>query len=247
MGATVTVTHTAGVLLLGLLVSAGTAFVPARVYPWLSVVSGLLVVLVGFGLLRESARRRASSLPAGTHTHGLLGTPHTPQRGRPRPRPRRGRRGLASRPAPGATTTGPAAATTTSTCTTTSSCTTTGTRQDEATAAPPSRRGLVAIGLAGGLLPSPSALLVLLGAVALGHPWFGVGLVVAFGLGMASTLAVVGLLVMRLRERAERRLVSHPASRLAPVLRLVPVLTAVGVVVLGSALAWRGLGSTGLR
>ena len=54
---------------------------------------------------------------------------------------------------------------------------------------------------------------------------------------------------MRLRERVERRLVT-PSRRpgLAPVLRLVlPVLTAVGVVVLGSALAWRGLGSTGLR
>ena len=47
VGATVTATHTAGVLALGLLVSAGTAFVPARVYPWLSVASGLLVVLSG--------------------------------------------------------------------------------------------------------------------------------------------------------------------------------------------------------
>ena len=186
-----------------------------------------------------------SALPAGTHTHGLLGTPH--------------RHAVAAAPAPVLVAAGGGAphvehpghdhgA---------------GGGHDHEhlhdheqlhdhghhndDGAPPSRRGLVAIGLAGGLLPSPSALLVLLGAVALGHPWFGVGLVVAFGLGMASTLAVVGLLVMRLRERAERRLVSHPASRLAPVLRLVPVLTAVGVVVLGSALAWRGLGSTGLR
>ena len=111
---------------------------------------------------------------------------------------------------------------------------------------PPSRRQLVAMGLAGGLLPSPSALLVLLGAVALGHPWFGVALVVAFGLGMATTLAAVGLVVMRLRVRAEQRLSSHPASRFAPVLRLAPVLTAMVVVVLGLALTWRGVGSTGI-
>ena len=243
VGATVTVTHTAGVLLLGLMVSAGTAFVPARVYPWLSVVSGLLVVLVGFGLLRESSRRRASSLPAGTHTHGLLGTPHS------HPAP-------VAEPARALVAAGGAAPHVQHRVHDHGAgghdhehdhehLHDHGHQRDDA--APPSRRGLVAIGLAGGLLPSPSALLVLLGAVALGHPWFGVGLVVAFGLGMASTLAVVGLLVMRLRERAELRLVSHPASRLAPVLRLVPVLTAVGVVVLGSALAWRGLGSTGLR
>jgi len=96
------------------------------------------------------------------------------------------------------------------------------------------------------LLPSPSALLVLLGAIALGHAWFGVALVVAFGLGMAVTLAVVGLVVMRLRERAELRLRSHPASRFAPLLRIVPPLTAVAVVLLGAALAWRGFGATGL-
>jgi nickel/cobalt transporter (NicO) family protein len=109
-----------------------------------------------------------------------------------------------------------------------------------------SRRGLVAMGLAGGLLPSPSAVLVLLGAIALGHPWFGVALVVAFGLGMATTLAVVGVVVMRLRERAERRLALRPGSRATAVLRLAPLLTAVVVVGLGAALATRGLHATGL-
>jgi ABC-type nickel/cobalt efflux system permease component RcnA len=102
------------------------------------------------------------------------------------------------------------------------------------------------MGLAGGLLPSPSALLVLLGAVALGHAWFGVALVVAFGLGMAATLAVVGLVVMRLRERAEQRLRTQPGSWFAPLLRIAPPLTAVAVVLLGAALAWRGFGATGL-
>jgi nickel/cobalt transporter (NicO) family protein len=109
-----------------------------------------------------------------------------------------------------------------------------------------SRRGLVAMGLAGGLLPSPSAVLVLLGAIALGHPLFGVALVVAFGLGMAITLAVVGVVVMRLRERAERRLALRPGSRATAVLRLAPLLTAVVVVALGAALATRGLQATGL-
>ena len=109
-----------------------------------------------------------------------------------------------------------------------------------------SPRGLVAIGLAGGLLPSPSAVIVFLGALGLGRPWFGVALVVAFGIGMATTLATVGVLVMRLRERAERRLGARPGSRFAPLLRMVPVLTAAAVIVLGAALAVRGFSSTGL-
>jgi nickel/cobalt transporter (NicO) family protein len=243
VGATVTVTHTAGVLLLGLLVSAGTAFVPARVYPWLSVVSGLLVVVVGLTLLAESARRRTRVHSDGTHSHGLLGTPHTHLS----PAVDRAPVGVLVGAAPGPAGIAVAApdhghehahphehghshphphqpA------------------QGEAT----SRRGLIAIGLAGGLLPSPSALLVLLGAVALGHAWFGVALVIAFGLGMAVTLAVVGLVVMRLRERAEERLRSHPASRFAPLLRIAPPLTAIAVVLLGAALAWRGFAATGL-
>ena len=65
------------------------------------------------------------------------------------------------------------------------------------------------MGLVGGLVPSPSALLLLLAAVALGRPWFGFVLVLAFGIGMAVALAAVGLLardlVLRLEGLALRR------------------------------------------
>ena len=65
------------------------------------------------------------------------------------------------------------------------------------------------MGLVGGLVPSPSALLLLLAAVALGRAWLGVFLVLAFGVGMALSLAAVGLLardmVLRLESLAERR------------------------------------------
>lgn len=65
------------------------------------------------------------------------------------------------------------------------------------------------MGLVGGLVPSPSALLLLLAAVALGRAWFGFVLVFAFGLGMAVSLAAVGLLardvVLRLESLALRR------------------------------------------
>jgi len=65
------------------------------------------------------------------------------------------------------------------------------------------------MGLVGGLVPSPSALLLLLAAVALGRAWFGFVLVLAFGIGMAASLAAVGLLardvVLRLEGLALRR------------------------------------------
>lgn len=101
------------------------------------------------------------------------------------------------------------------------------------------------MGLAGGLLPSPSAVLVFLGALAVGHPWFGVALVIAFGLGMATTLAVVGVLVMRLRERVERRLVRRPGARAVAVFTVLPVLTAVTVTGLGLLVALKGANSLG--
>jgi len=52
------------------------------------------------------------------------------------------------------------------------------------------------MGIAGGLVPSPSALVVLLGAIALGRTWFGVVLVLGYGVGMAATLTLVLVLVL---------------------------------------------------
>lgn len=257
VGATVTVTHTAAVLALGVLVSAGTSFVPARVYPWLTVLSGLLVVGVGLVLLRESRRGHRhgpgghTHVPGQSHTHGhgdvhehgdvhahrhdtgtrvLVGTDGVEAHElagtavvsdtthHPHPHAHDGTHATAHPHDQG---------------------------RGDTDAAAPSRRGLIAMGLAGGLLPSPSAVLVFLGALAVGHPWFGVLLVVAFGAGMATTLAVVGVLVMRLRERVEHRLALRPATRAAWVLATIPPLTAAAVIVLGTVLALKGVGSLG--
>ncbi|HEY7717521.1 MAG TPA: sulfite exporter TauE/SafE family protein [Pedococcus sp.] len=68
----------------------------------------------------------------------------------------------------------------------------------------PGRWGVWVMGLVGGLVPSPSALLLLLAATALGRAWFGFGLVLAFGIGMAVSLAAVGLLARDLVTRVER-------------------------------------------
>jgi nickel/cobalt transporter (NicO) family protein len=98
----------------------------------------------------------------------------------------------------------------------------------------------VALGLAGGLVPSPSAVVVLLGGIALGQPWFGVALVLAYGLGMAAALTGVGLLLAHLRTRMDRRLHLPTGSPLARLGRLLPAGTASVIALAGLVLAAQG-------
>ena len=93
------------------------------------------------------------------------------------------------------------------------------------------------MGVAGGLVPSPSALIVLLASIGLGRTIFGVVLVLAYGLGMAATLTAVGLLLVRFRGRLERRTADLWRRRVATV---APVLTASLVLVVGLGLIARG-------
>lgn len=101
------------------------------------------------------------------------------------------------------------------------------------------RAGLVGMGVAGGLVPSPSALVVLLGAVALGRTAFGVVLVLSYGIGMAATLTAAGLLAVRLTDHWGQRVARVPVmQRLAGA---TPVVTAGLVVAVGLGLAARSL------
>jgi ABC-type nickel/cobalt efflux system permease component RcnA len=96
--------------------------------------------------------------------------------------------------------------------------------------------------VAGGLVPSPSALVVLLGAIALGRTAFGIVLVLAYGLGMAATLTAAGLLLIRLRDRYAGRFAGRFADRLTRRWRrLAPSATGALVVVVGLGLAGRAL------
>jgi ABC-type nickel/cobalt efflux system permease component RcnA len=99
-------------------------------------------------------------------------------------------------------------------------------------------RTLAGMGVAGGLVPSPSALVVLLGATALGRAWFGVVLVVCYGLGMAVTLTAAGLLLLRAQAVLDRR--GWGLRRGRDLARLLPMATASVVVVLGVGLVLRG-------
>jgi ABC-type nickel/cobalt efflux system permease component RcnA len=96
------------------------------------------------------------------------------------------------------------------------------------------------MGFAGGMVPSPSALVVLLGAVALRRVWFGLILVVAYGLGMAATLTTAGLLLDRARRLLERNGRHRSGGPLVTLGRWLPTVTATIIVIVGLGLAVRG-------
>jgi len=202
----VTVAHTLGVLVLGVLtVLASNLIFPDRLYPWLTLTSGAVVLIVGGRFLILALRRGpAHSHPSHAHDHDHdhdhadSGEPDHVH----------------------------------------------GDARHTHAAVPPSWRGLFALGLAGGIVPSGSALVVLLSSVALGRLGFGLTLIVAFGLGMAVVLVTTGVLLvhagrlmLRLFPRTQR------TRRLAA---LVPLLSAVLMTLLGIATTVEGLSQTGL-
>jgi nickel/cobalt exporter len=101
-------------------------------------------------------------------------------------------------------------------------------------ARPLSRRGLIALAFAGGILPSPSALVVLLGSVSIGRTALGLVLIAAFSVGLAASLVAVGVVAIRARHMATGRL---PAG----LMRLAPVVSAGCIALVGVALTARGL------
>ncbi|MFL6114486.1 MAG: DUF4331 family protein [Catenulispora sp.] len=103
----------------------------------------------------------------------------------------------------------------------------------------PGRGSLLSMAAAGGLAPS---LVVLLGTVALGRTAFGVALVIAYGLGMAATLAAAGLLAATAGRRLPSRL--RAAAGYSRVHSWTPTMTASFVVLVGIGLTIRA--SSGL-
>ncbi len=91
-------------------------------------------------------------------------------------------------------------------------------------------RSLFVLGLAGGLIPSTSALLILLGSIAAGRPAFGFVLVVAFGLGMALVMGGIGLALVLARGRLDRVDAGSPLGRVSG---FVPLAAATLVFGLG--------------
>jgi ABC-type nickel/cobalt efflux system permease component RcnA len=100
-------------------------------------------------------------------------------------------------------------------------------------------RSLFALGLAGGLIPSTSALFILLGSIVAGRPTFGFVLVVVFGLGMAVVMTAIGLATVLARGRLDRM---PSGSGLGRVARQLPLVAAVVVLAFGLYLSVQAFG-----
>jgi nickel/cobalt transporter (NicO) family protein len=97
------------------------------------------------------------------------------------------------------------------------------------------RRGLIGVGISGGILPCPSALVVLLGAITLHRVAFGMLLVVAFSLGLALSITAMGFVAI-----FAKRFFSRMDGR-GRVTRLLPAASAFVIVLAGVVMAARAL------
>jgi len=107
-------------------------------------------------------------------------------------------------------------------------------------------RSLFVLGLAGGLIPSTSALLILLGAIASGRPAFGLVLVVAFGLGMAGVMSGVGLVLVSARNRVDRVQGGIGFGRFREAIPLIAAVVVLGFGVVLTGQAWSAIQISGL-
>jgi ABC-type nickel/cobalt efflux system permease component RcnA len=119
-------------------------------------------------------------------------------------------------------------------------------RHPHATASSITWRSLFVLGLAGGLIPSTSALLILLGAIAAGRPAFGLILVVAFGLGMAAVMSGVGLVLVTARDRVDRVQGGIGFGRFREAIPLVASVVVLGFGVVLTGQAWSAIQISGL-
>jgi nickel/cobalt transporter (NicO) family protein len=221
LGLAVTVSHTLGVLALAAItLAASSVLPPERLYPILGVVSGGLVIVIGGSLLWSRLKVAVGRQAArDAHDHGVkAGHVHGPGNEHSHQHSHPHQDADAHHPHPHRHVPG---------------------RGDESI----SWRGLLALGLSGGLVPSASALILLLGSIAAGRVGYGLVLVLGFGMGMAVVLAGVGLLLVHARRLVEQRLAGGRASvdGLRRVVLPVQLATACLVVVLGFVLTGQAL------
>jgi len=172
LGLITTATHTAGVFALGgvtLLLSQW--IVPDRLYPWLDLAAGLMVVGVGAAVLLTRARHVHAHRHGHHHHHHEHGE----------------------------------------------------------------QRSMLAVGISGGLLPCPSALVVLLAAITLHRVAFGLLLVVAFSLGLALAITGVGLVAVLAKSVFSR------FDGRGRALAVLPAVSALVIVLAGVAMVARAL------
>jgi len=193
LGLVMTITHTAGIFALGLLTLGTSHFIlTEELYPWLSVLSGVMVTVIGLNLLISRWRNNQVSHPHDHHHHSHAGHDHHHH-------------------------------------------------HHNHSHVPPTNEGamkwssLLALGISGGLLPCPSALVVLLSAISLGRIGFGLALVTAFSLGLAAVLTGIGLILVYAKDRFE-----HLPLQL-PKIKMLPIASAFCITLIGLGITTQAL------
>ncbi len=255
LGLTVTLTHTVGVFALGgVAIYLSRYILPEALFPWLSVVSGLLVVAIGLSLLFERSRgligegggkaHNTESMHAHDshdHTYELVHAGHSHGE-HERSHAHGGHEHAHEHAHPEHTHVGH------------EHSHAHGDHSHEHSHGghahshlPPGAdgskvglRGLVAIGVSGGLVPCPAALVLLLGAISLGRLGFGMVLVVLFSMGLAVVLTGIGLLMVYARKVFERYAFEARIPRFLPVASAAAI-SCVGLVILIGAIGQTGL------
>ena len=235
LGLSVSLSHTVGILVLAaVVVGAADILPPDLVVRTAPVIAALSILAIGaWMLLGEWRRRRPAAASAHEHEHSLAhesGAPHEHGHGHGDEREHdqhphshdehpHGDDHVAD---PGEHSHG-------------------GVRHSHLPAAGSTItwRSLFVLGLAGGLIPSTSALLILLGSIAAGRPAFGFVLVIAFGLGMAGVMTGIGLALVFARGRLDRL---PGAGGLGRIRDTVPLAAAVVVFGFGVYLTAQALG-----
>jgi nickel/cobalt exporter len=210
LGTIVTVSHTAGVYLLGAVTLYAQKYIlPEKLYPFLGVLSGILIAGMGFYLFLQ---RYVCGDLVHSHAHGVShhygGIFHSPapEGNPPSEESRTAKTEQAAQP--GKTT---------------------------------SARQLLVLGITGGIVPCPAALVVLLSALALHRVVFGLFLIVAFSVGLASVLIGMGMVAVYAGRMMSRLTTESPLVQ-----RWLPLMSAAMITVLGCTIALRGLMTAGI-
>ena len=207
LGVFVTLTHTISVFALGFVTLLLSEWIlPERLYPWLDLAAALTVVGVGVMVVRSRLGTwRASRTPAAVHTHSHdhdhahdHGHSHDHGDGHHH---HHDEHDHGHDHGPGGHTHLP---------------------PDDL-----SVRRLAAVGLGAGLVPCPSALVLLLGAISLHRIGYGIALVVAFSFGLAALVTAIGILVLYGRRLLDR-IPSRPRA-----LTALPVVSAFAIIAVG--------------
>ena len=219
LGMVVTAAHTSGVFLLGAVtLYASRYIVPEQLYPWLGAISGLSVAGLGiFIFLRHLTGESGdhSHAPGESHSHWFLAM------------------------VKGATLKTNTLAQTKLAQEASSN------RVSDSTAPKSARvlslRELCMLGITGGIVPCPAALVVLLSAFSLHRIGFGLFLITAFSLGLALVLVIVGLTMVY-----TKRLLSARVHAGSAAFRYLPLVSSAFMVVLGAGITASAFGSVHL-